>query len=45
MIRFSSLAMLYAVAALALGAVLQCQAASEAEFVDALLATPQVAEA
>jgi hypothetical protein len=36
MIRFPSLAMLYAVAALALGAVLQCQAASEAGFLDAL---------
>jgi len=36
MIRFPSLALLYAVAALALGAVLQCQAASEADFVDAL---------
>jgi hypothetical protein len=41
MIRFPSLAMLYAVAALGLGAVLQCQAASEAEFVDALKAFQQ----
>jgi hypothetical protein len=38
MIRFSSVALLYAAAALALGTVLQCQAASEAEFVDALKA-------
>ncbi len=38
MIRFSSLAMLYAVAALALGTALQCQAASEPQFLDALKA-------
>ena len=36
MISLSSPAILYAAAALALGTVLQCQAASEAEFVDAL---------
>jgi hypothetical protein len=36
MIRFSSLATLYAAVALALGTVLQCQAAPEAEFLDAL---------
>lgn len=36
MIRFPSHAMLYAAAVVALGTVLQCQAASEAEFLDAL---------
>lgn len=41
MIRFSSLAMLYAAAVVALGAVLPCRAASEAEFLDALKAFQQ----
>jgi hypothetical protein len=41
MIRFQSLAMLYAVAALALGAALQCQAGSEPVFVEALKAFEQ----
>src|SRR5471032_1654391 len=41
MIRFPSFTILYAAAALALGTVLQCQAASETEFRDALKAFQQ----